>query len=101
MWLLVIFLIAPALAFNEHISYSEFLNCKEFRSPANSRYETQYFSIKSFENNKPTENDFFRIKFFILASTNVSITLIDNPLVTPKEHIVISRYNISQHYQFY
>lgn len=100
MWVIFSFLIATAFAFNEQISYKELLDCKEFRSSAYSHNYNQFFRIDSFENSKPMGDEFFRIKFYMLATNDMWIVLSESPQVT-KDSIEIGKHKRLKKYKIY
>ncbi|KAL5291912.1 hypothetical protein ACFFRR_010967 [Megaselia abdita] len=82
---LLVFFVAPVLSFNKLISYSELLKCKEFQGPADYKYE-QFFDIMKFENNKPSNGEVFRIKFYVLTTRDVWMLLTPTANLTPEAY---------------
>lgn len=82
-------------AYNENISLSVFSQCKEYQIDGQYKYR-EAFTILDMKNNKPYENEIFRLKFYVFTKQDAHI-LISNE---PKVHIGEPAYEIGLYTRF-
>lgn len=65
-------------AFNRNLPYKQLTECKEYQIQGQYLYRDS-FTILDFKNNKPYENEIFRLKFYVLTRNDAHIMITNEP----------------------
>lgn len=65
-------------AFNPNLSYKDFAGCKEYQIDEGYNYKDA-FVISDMKNNKPFENEIFRMKFFVFTRNDAHLLITNEP----------------------
>lgn len=71
---LIFLIINFVFAFNANLPYSAFNGCREYRIDGQYIYKDA-FNIKNFRNNRPYDNEIFRMKFYVLTDRDANIMI--------------------------
>lgn len=80
----LIFYLKPIIAYNANISLSLLLECKEYQIDDQYKYRDA-FTILDMKNNKPYENEIFRLKFYVFTKADAHILISNEPKVHPED----------------
>lgn len=89
--LLITSVLSSTQAYNTNLSYSVLSECKEYQIDGQYKYRDA-FTILDMKNNKPFENEIFRLKLYVFTKQDAHI-LISNE---PKVHKGESAYEIGK-----
>lgn len=73
-----VFVISFCAAFNPKLPYSVLSECKEYFAGEFSNYDDA-FAISDMKNNKPFENEIYRMKFYVFTRHNAHILITNEP----------------------
>lgn len=72
------------IAFNVDLPYSVLSQCKEYRIDDDYSYRDP-FNISAMQNNKPFNNEIFRLKFYVFTRNDAHLLITNLPKVQVKE----------------
>lgn len=76
--LLLLTCLSSNQAFNPNLSYKRLTECKEYQIQGQYLYRDS-LTISDFKNNKPYDNEIFRLKFYVLTRNDAHIMITNEP----------------------
>lgn len=70
----VLFTVSAVFAYNMNLPYSAFNGCKEYRIDGQYLYRDA-FTILGLKNNRPYDNEVFRMKLYVFAEKDANILI--------------------------
>lgn len=67
-----------SIGFNSNIPFNVFSECKEYQIDGDYNYRDA-FAISNMKNNKPYENEIFRLKFYVFTRNDAHILITNEP----------------------
>lgn len=76
--MILLFCVNSISAFNANLPYSVLSQCKEYQIDEGYNYKDA-FAISDLKNNKPFENEIFRMKFYVFTTNDAHMLITNEP----------------------